>query len=127
TIPPATLLLTATQPCWYVDPQRGEAGSIDLPWPQQTLTDFLSMPAVTPAEAALVGSVLREVAPDLPLPPAQDASTLRVIDVAPVPRLSLDTLPTHSWSSQPSHDWLDFATVSFDYAGVCVAAQSPTT
>ncbi|WP_159911443.1 DEAD/DEAH box helicase [Pantoea sp. 18069] len=127
TAPPAAMLLTATQPCWYVDPQRGEAGIIDLPWPAGVLADFLSMPAITHEEAALVGSVLREVAPDLPLPPTQDASAIRVIDAAPVPVLSLGTLPIYSWSSHPPRDWLDFATVSFDYAGVCVAAQSATT
>ena len=68
--PPATLLLTTTQPCWYVDAHSGEAGILAMPWPAEQVTDFLSMPAITLDEAALVGNVLREVAPDLPMPPA---------------------------------------------------------
>jgi len=119
--PPATLLLTTTQPCWYVDAHSGEAGILAMPWPAEQVTDFLSMPAITLDEAALVGNVLREVAPDLPMPPAPDASSVQVIDTVATPVLTLDTLPT--WSVSP----LDFATVSFDYAGHSIPADSSTT
>ncbi|MFC4518486.1 SNF2-related protein [Cupriavidus pinatubonensis] len=127
--PPATLLLTTTQPCWYVDAHSGECGLLTLPWPAEQVADFLSMPAITLDEAALVGSVLREVAPDLPAPPASDASSLPVIDSVPVPVLALDTLPVWGagWSPSASQSGLDFATVSFDYAGHSLPANSNTT
>ncbi|MGX6566762.1 SWIM zinc finger family protein, partial [Cupriavidus necator] len=118
--PPATLLLTTTQPCWYADADSGEAGILAMPWPSEQLADFLSMPAITLDEAALVGNVLREVAPDLPMPPAHEAASVRSINCAPVPVLALDTLPT--WASSQ-----DFATVSFDYAGHSLPAHSSTT
>lgn len=118
--PPATLLLTTIQPCWYVDAHSGEAGILAMPWPAEQVTDFLSMPAITLDEAALVGNVLREVAPDLPLPPTHEVASVRVVNTVPVPVLALDTLPT--WASSQ-----DFATVSFDYAGHTVPAHSNTT
>jgi len=118
--PPATLLLTTTQPCWYVDAHSGEAGILAMPWPAEQVTDFLSMPAITQDEAALVGNVLREVAPDLPVPPAHDVASVQVVNTVPVPVLALDTLPT--WASSQ-----DFATVSFDYAEHSLPAHSNTT
>lgn len=129
TEPSSTVLLSATQPCWYLDAHSGEAGTVDVPWSAQQLNEYLSMPSITLDEATLVGEVLREVSPDLPLPPGQEASTLRVIDTVPVPVLSLDTLPTwgSGWSSPRGQNALDFATVGFDYAGERIAAQSHTT
>lgn len=127
--PPATLLLTTTQPCWYVDAHSGESGLLALPWPAEQVADFLSMPAITLDEAALVGSVLREIAPDLPAPPAADASSIQMIDSVPVPVLALDTLPVWGagWSPSASQGGLDFATVSFDYASHSLPANSNTT
>ncbi|KWZ58381.1 helicase [Burkholderia ubonensis] len=130
TEPSAAILLTTTQPCWYVDPLTGEAGTIDVPWPTEQLADFLSMPPITLDEATLVGNVLRDVAPDLPLPPAHNTSTIRVVDTVPVPVLRLDTLPTwggSSWASPASQHVLDFATVGFDYAEYHLDAHGNTT
>ncbi|CAH2904495.1 MAG: putative helicase, superfamily II [uncultured Paraburkholderia sp.] len=129
TEPPVTVLLTATQPCWYLDAQSGEAGPINLPWSAMQLGEFLAMPSITLDEAALVGKVLQEVAPDLPLPPAHDVARVQVIDATPTPRLSLDTRTTwvSGWSPATSSNVLDFATVAFDYAGHGLDAQSNTT
>jgi superfamily II DNA or RNA helicase len=128
TQPPAALLFSATQPCWYVDIDSGEAGTVHMPWSADYLAEYLAIPPVSSAEAALVSSVLSETAPDLPLPPARDVSAMRVIDTLPVPVLSLDTLPVFGlrWMSGAG-DMLDFATASFDYAGVRIDAQSHTT
>ncbi|MCA8092248.1 DEAD/DEAH box helicase [Burkholderia anthina] len=130
TEPPAAVLLSEIQPCWYLDAQSGEAGPIDLPSSAARLEEFLAMPPITPDEAALVGKVLQEVAPDLPIPPSHNATSVQVIDATPVPRLLLDTRPTwriSGWSSTTSPNVLDFATVAFDYAGHELDAQSNTT
>lgn len=129
TEPPATFLLTGPQPCWYVDAQSGEAGTIDLPCPDAQLGEFLAMPAITLDEAALVANVLRDVAPDLPLPPAPEPASVQVVSVTPIPKLLLDTLPIWSsgWSSKAQQNRLDFATVRFDYAGHDLDAQSNIT
>ncbi|WP_206956052.1 DEAD/DEAH box helicase [Trinickia acidisoli] len=129
TEPDATLLITATEPCWYLDAMAGEAGPIELAWPASNIADVLSIPAITLDEAPLVGKVLREVVPDLPLPPAYDQSTVRVIESPPVPVLLLDTFPAwnSNWSSTNVHNALDFATLHFDYEGERVSAQGDTT
>ena len=51
--PAATLLLTTTQPNWYVDAHAGEAGILVMPWPAEQLEDLLSMPAITPSPTAI--------------------------------------------------------------------------
>src|SRR5260370_18185572 len=87
------------------------------------LRDYLSMPPISLAEAPLVAAVLRESAPDLPLPPAHDTSAIRVIDTEPVPVLSLDTRPWYSsgFSSRARRNYrphahpFDFATASVYY------------
>ncbi|MDN7675573.1 DEAD/DEAH box helicase [Burkholderia oklahomensis] len=128
TEPAASVLITATQPCWYLDAQAGIAGPVELPWPAPNMADVLSMPAITLDEAPLVANVLREVAPGLPMPPAYDQSGVHVIGCAPVPVLVLDTLPiwNTSWSSTNAQDALDFATVSFDYDGERIPARGET-
>ena len=130
--PPSTLLL-ATEPLWYVDAQVGVAGIVQLPshsLTSQQLATYLSMPPISLAEAPLVAAVLREIAPDLPLPPAHDASAIRVINTEPVPLLSLDTRSVYS-ANFGKYDYrtgvLDFATVGFDYDGVSLNADSDAT
>ena len=129
TDPPAAMVL-ATEPVWYVDAAAGEAGIVELSLPFPQLPDYLSMPPISLAEAPLVAAVLREVAPDLPLPPALDNAKVRVIDTDPVPVLSLNTLPMPASGfgkhSQRAHV-LDFATVSFDYEGVSIKSESSAT
>lgn len=127
--PPATLLLTPLEPCWYLDAQSGEAGPVDLPWPAGQVREFLSIPAIKLDESALVANVLREVLPAFPLPPGQDKTDINIIDVEPLPILLLDTLPVYNrvWPPVPANNVLDFATVAFDYAGHRIGAHDNTT
>lgn len=129
TEPVATTVLW-TEPPWYVDMESGEAGTVDIPWRVQELADYLSMPSLSRTEASLVGAVLQEIAPHLPLPSEHDASAIRVIDTEPVAVLSFDTVPiyTHAWGpdGMQTHE-LDFATVSFDYNGVVLNANDGVT
>jgi SNF2 family DNA or RNA helicase len=70
--------------------------------------------------------VLREVAPDLPLPPTHDSRAIRVIDVEPVPVL---TLNSHALPSAGKARGLavELAGVSFDYDGVSINVDSSVT
>ena len=129
TEPPAAMVL-ATEPVWYVDAEAGEAGIVELSLPFPQLPDYLSMPPISLAEAPLVAAVLREVAPDLPLPPALDTAKVRVIDVEPVPVLALNSLPMSArglGKHFQRNQMLDFATASFDYDGVSIKAESSAT
>ena len=121
-------MFIATDPFWYVDEGSGEAGVIECPFSASHITDLLSMPAIALEEAHLVGGVLRDIAPDLPLPPAHDTSALRVIDTEPVPVLNLDSISTYgSGWGLPAQRTLEIATVSFEYAHLTFEAGSEVT
>ena len=124
---PEAGLICPTQPHWYVDAARGEAGTIDTPWDAQQLSDFLTLPPVSAEEVPLVAAVLGEIAPQLPMPTTEGMPQVDAIEAAPVPVLLLDTQPFRIYSTrwfQDLHDGLDFATVHFDYAGIRIAAGS---
>ncbi len=116
---PAATFVVPTEPLWYVDATTGEAGTVDMPQPARQLADYLAMPPITLAEAPLVSAMLREVESDLPPPPQQEAVAMHVVDVSPVPHLSLDTLPVNgTYRTRVDRvAVLDFALVTFDYDG----------
>ncbi|SMG58894.1 DEAD/DEAH box helicase [Paraburkholderia susongensis] len=131
---PRASMVLPTEPVWYVDGVANEAGIVPLSLPFQQLPDYLAMPPISLAEAPLVASVLREVAPDLPPPPTQDAPAIRVIDVDPVPVLTLNshvpagTKAVKSAKAAPRKSAaLELAAVSFDYDGVSINADSSVT
>ena len=141
TEPRATMVLP-TEPVWYVDGVAREAGIVRSSLPFQQLPDYLAMPPISLAEAPLVASVLREVAPDLPLPPTPEASAIRVIDVEPVPVLTLNShaLPFAARTSKATRaekasratraaaaPAVELAGVSFDYDGVSINVDSSVT
>ncbi len=84
TIPPSTNMIVV-EPVWYVDQSLGEAGAVELPWEAKRIADYLTMPPITLTEVPLVTAVLRDIAPDLPLPPVAEMTAIRVIDSEPVP------------------------------------------
>ena len=123
---PAATLIFPTDPFWYVDEASGEAGIVEYQGPIGPIADLLSMPPISLDEATLVGGVLREIAPQLPLPPAHDDGGMRVIDVEPVPVLTFDSIPTYGFEPVSlANPLCDLAVPSFDYAGLPVAALSP--
>lgn len=116
TDPPSSEIIF-TEPFWYIDRANGEAGIVESSWDNKRLVDYLSIPPLTFAESTLVSSVLRDVTPDLPMPPSEDSNTVRVIDVEPIPVLQLNTVPVYSMKfSLPGKmtPW-DHAVVHFDY------------
>jgi hypothetical protein len=127
--PPATTALM-TNPPWYVDAHMGQAGPLDVPLASGPLAELMSMPAIDASEAPLVRAVLRDVAPDVPPPPVRGTAAARVVDVAPRPVLTLNTLPVFAWgwSQGAAVDGaVDFATVSFDYAELNIDAIDTAT
>jgi len=127
TDPPATLLVP-TEPFWYVDDAEGVAGVVDCPGQLKHVSDLLAMPSISLEEAPLVAGVLKDIAPEVPLPPAHDRGALPVIDTEPVPVLTFaSVLPYGTGFTPPGREMLDYATVSFDYADVPVAAASEAT
>jgi superfamily II DNA or RNA helicase len=125
---PRASMVLPTEPVWYVDGVANEAGLVHSSLPFQQLPDYLAMPPISLAEAPLVASVLREVAPDLPLPPTHDASAIRVIDVDPVPVLTLNShaLPS-AGKGKGKGEAVELAGVSFDYDGISINVDSSVT
>jgi superfamily II DNA or RNA helicase len=126
---PAASTVIVTEPLWYTDAATHEAGIVDMPQPARQLADYLSMPPISLAEAPLVGAMLREVASDLPPPPEQEGVDVRVVDVEPVPWLTLNTLPING-GYRPRDEraaLLDFGLVSFDYDGYRIDPARSTT
>ncbi|WP_345814592.1 DEAD/DEAH box helicase [Paraburkholderia sp. PREW-6R] len=127
---PRASMVLPTEPVWYVDGVANEAGIVQSSLPFQQLPDYLAMPPISLAEAPLVASVLREIAPGLPLPPTHDASAIRVIDVEPVPVLTLNShaLPSSaSRAGMRDNATVELAGVSFDYDGVSINVDSSVT
>jgi len=127
--PPATAALM-TDPPWYVDVQTGHAGPLNISCASGPLAELMSMPAIDATDAPLVGAVLRDVAPDLPPPPVRGAAAARVVDVAPRPVLTLNTLPAYTWGWNKAGSMdgaVDFGTVSFDYGEFNVDATHTAT
>ncbi|MFT4070151.1 SNF2-related protein [Paraburkholderia sp.] len=135
---PRASMVLPTEPVWYVDGVANEAGIVPLSLPFQQLPDYLAMPPISLAEAPLVASVLREIAPELPLPPTHDAPAIRVIDVDPVPVLLLNShAPPNAAkgaraaklakAAERQSSAVELAAVSFDYDGVSINADSSVT
>ena len=125
---PASTLLFMTDPSWYVDAVTGEAGTVQLKWPATQISRLLTMPPISPEEAVLVGTVLGQVAPTVPLPPGSDMDQIRIIASEPTPVLELKTTAVYinGWGYGPKQP-LDYALLSFDYEGHRLAANSQAT
>jgi hypothetical protein len=128
TDPPATLLFTSIQPNWYVDFSAQQAGVLETAYSADLIAAYLSMPPLSKAETVLVGNVISELVPHMPLPPGVESTSAYEIDVIPQPVLKLDSLQLFAMDYRIGrHRTLDFVTVHFDYNGIQVAARSKTT
>ncbi|MDR3054358.1 MAG: DEAD/DEAH box helicase [Zoogloeaceae bacterium] len=115
--PPATVVIT-THPLWYVDIQQACVGPLELDIALDVLQKLLALPPLSQREAALVAEVLKEVAPQAPLPRADNSAPPRPIKSAPRGELRLDSLLVYSarpWRAHPGIDY-DYAGHAFDYA-----------
>ncbi len=109
---------------WYLDSERLEIGLLQLDFPASQVAQILAMPALNPAEVPLVASALAELAPQLPAPASP---ALRIIDVAPTPILSLDTLDVLDVGRYRRYGYserkFDFLLPAFQYDDVRVEAH----
>ncbi|MDR1709399.1 MAG: DEAD/DEAH box helicase, partial [Candidatus Accumulibacter sp.] len=79
-------------PPWYVDPDRGLAGRLEVPGDPDMIARLFAMPPLSDERAALVAEMLAELAPELPPPDARAQARLRRIEAEPRPALRLMTL-----------------------------------
>ncbi|GJH09103.1 helicase [Caballeronia novacaledonica] len=118
-------IVLPTEPPWYFDGIAKESGLVETQIPDELLADYLAMPMLTLEEANIVRATLAEFAPELPAPPGDGDTGTRMIDVAPVPVLTLDTLlldAPRRLNTPPAE--LDIARLDFDYDGITISADS---
>lgn len=128
--PEATLIIP-TIPPWYLDMEEGWAGPLLLELSPDLAQKLLTLPPLSPKEAALVADALAEVAPGVPVPAADLAARCRVVDEAPRGELQLDTLAVHgirAWRGYATNfnaDAFDYAEATLCYGEVRLAFDDP--
>jgi superfamily II DNA or RNA helicase len=124
--PPADTVLP-TEPPWYVDAARGQAGEVLHP-DRAALMAVLELPLLSPAELPLIAGALAEVAPALPSPLGRDAANLPLLTEPLRPVLQLQSLavwhvkPHRRYDKALGHTLYDLATVSLHYGQARFAA-----
>ncbi|HEY9868749.1 MAG TPA: DEAD/DEAH box helicase [Candidatus Obscuribacterales bacterium] len=115
---PGLELLSSTGP-WYVNPDRGEIGQVNLPFSGETLRILLASPRVTPAEAEELHAALRALNADLPLPHRNFAQEVRTDPPAPCLHLTYKhyrhRVIVKTTSGAEFIDGENAAVLSFDY------------
>ncbi|MFT5535355.1 MAG: superfamily II DNA or RNA helicase [Burkholderiaceae bacterium] len=127
---PASTSVILVEPLWYADAVNAEAGLVNLSCPANQIAEYLTMPPITLAEVPMVAAVLRQIAPEMPVPPVAQLAAIRIIDCAPQPVLQLDTIAVHAahvGSYGPYGKEFDLGSVRFDYDGVAFDLGSTTT
>ncbi len=112
--PEATLIIP-TVPPWYLDMEEGWAGPLLLELSPDLAQKLLTLPPLSPREAALVADALAEVAPGVPVPAHDLAARCRLVDEPPRGELRLDTLEVHGIRAWRGYD-NNFNAHAFDYA-----------
>ena len=85
---PSARLLPAI-PLWYVDPQRGEAGTVELPIAADLASSLALAPSMSAAQARRAHLVWHRIPYAEDVPPPQTGLQMRVLERDPVPRLAL--------------------------------------
>ncbi|MDR0440004.1 MAG: DEAD/DEAH box helicase, partial [Candidatus Accumulibacter sp.] len=114
-------------PPWYVDLERGLAGSLNVPGDPELIARLFSLQPLSDSRAALIAEMLSELAPELPPPDAHAQASLRRIAAEPRPALRLMTLETSgaAWRDCPEtrdNGGFDAALASFRYGEAEVGA-----
>ncbi|WP_303786205.1 DEAD/DEAH box helicase [Azovibrio restrictus] len=128
--PEATLVIP-TAPPWYLDMEEGWAGPLLLEQSPDLAQKLLTLPPLSPREAALVADALAEVAPGIPAPAADLEARCRVVDTPPRGELRLDTLDVHgirAWRGYATNfnaHAFDYAEASLCYGEVRLAFDDP--
>jgi superfamily II DNA or RNA helicase len=128
TQPPSSAVLPL-QPPWYIDLRTSECGPVATALPAPLAAALASAPTVPPHQARAVRERLAQAGvPDLPLPQVPEETEVSGEPPVPVLRLfTLEVWPTRRYRNRPLGDYLDLATLRFDYGGVLVGRDEPAT
>jgi superfamily II DNA or RNA helicase len=85
----ASLRLLETNPPWYVDPERGEAGLIDLSISPEVTALLASAPPLSPRQARRAHATWHRIFGRNGMPPPQTDVETEIVERDPVPMLRL--------------------------------------
>lgn len=112
-------------PPWYLDRKQLCMGSLGLPFTGHLMGKLLTIPPLNDSDLSMVATLLTEFAPEIPVPVE---SRVRVVDVDPVPVLSLGTLTDIMMLGWRSYRYgertFDYASLSFRYEDMDISAEN---
>ena len=134
-VTPAVKELLPLAPPWYVDPETGECGPLETGMAPVVALQWMSAPAVSPAQAGLVAAEIARRAPVVPLPAPKEYAVEELVQCEVTPCLVLHSVGmkvsrfgSYRWGWEPEElEEVSLARVEFDYAGLRVAASSRET
>ncbi len=113
---------------WVVETSTGACGKLTTDLPTEVMRAIVLAPPVAPGQAQALADALRQRFPTLPITPPRTDVAVVVDNAPPVPvlRLASRKLPQPGWgrpaASEP--DWVDVASLRFDYGGEEVDPRS---
>ncbi len=125
TLEPGTGQLLLLSSPWYLDDERGQCGPVASDLPAALITELLNLPAVEAGQVNTLQDDLLQRYPGADIPLPQRFELITTPQVKPTPCLCLTSAELSSWG-----DWRkcrDFARLGFEYDGIRLAYQGPST
>ena len=113
--------------CWYFSNEESVMGHLNTPYPVKQLRHLLEAPPISLEQAKLLTQKMAKTCPEFPTP--QVFEKREVLEITPVPVLTLDAISEHeedsSWFYDKEEDLSAsfVATVAFDYSGLIIASS----
>ncbi|MFA7239410.1 MAG: DEAD/DEAH box helicase [Sulfuricellaceae bacterium] len=114
-VAPKAALILPVEPLWYIDIDRGQAGTVAFDVPPALIRYLLALPPLAEHDMQLVAAMLRDVAPDLPRPSGEVGAGLRIVEAPMTAVLQLDTLAIYGLSHYRDYGY-HYGGRDFDYA-----------
>ncbi|MFV0278009.1 MAG: SNF2-related protein, partial [Parahaliea sp.] len=122
--PTADVLLPLSAP-WYVDSSNGECGPLASDLPAGLVRELAELPAVAPEQVDEVRKRLQRKWPDSAIPPLRHWQIDTVPPLRPTPCLRVTTV--EGGEPGAAIEACDIASLSFDYGGVEILRNRPST
>ncbi|MGB5297487.1 MAG: DEAD/DEAH box helicase [Thiogranum sp.] len=109
---------------WYIDPASGECGKLETELPGTLLDELFQQIRIAPGDGDQFHAALAKRYPDVAFPSLREIEVEECLPVQPVPCLLFCSPASEdSWIEDVETDLIR---LSFDYAGVRLAAQQPS-
>jgi SNF2 family DNA or RNA helicase len=113
--------------CWYFSNAESVMGRLNTPYPVKQLRHLLEAPPISLEQAKLLTQKMAKTCPEIPTP--QVFEKREIVEITPVPVLTLDAISEHEEDSSWFYDKEEdlnasfIAKVAFDYSGLIIASS----